>query len=181
MAITVKEVLETAVGLIGRSDIAVEEPAESGELLLLVRCFNLVESEIALDYFPLQRTDTFTPKRSMVMFSQFTEAPYKILSVTDEAGREIAYKTTTDYLRAEGEGDITVTYLYAPRPKGIGDHSDYALGVSVRMFALGVAAEFSLAHGQYAEASAFDSRFRDAIRAAQLVRHKLSLRTRRWA
>ena len=55
---TVKEVVKLAAENLGRQDLsqmidAQEEVSE--EVVSLLRCFNLVENEVALDYFPPEK------------------------------------------------------------------------------------------------------------------------------
>ncbi len=52
----VKEVIALAAENLGREDLSSEletlDGAPEGELKSLLRCYNLVENEVALDYFP---------------------------------------------------------------------------------------------------------------------------------
>ncbi len=183
MSITVKETIGYAASLIGRNDLAAEAKtgeAPSGELLLLVRCFNLVENEVALDYIPLLKEESFLPVEGKIPFSSFSEAPVSVKKVT-KSGIETAYDLFPSYLKVKGDGQTDIVYAYAPRAKELGDDSDFGGPVSVRLLALGVAAEFELAAGRFSEAASFDRMYREALACAGRVLRKLSLPARSWA
>ncbi len=185
MPISVKEVIKTAAELIGDGDLAktVEEGSSSSEeLSLLLKCFNLVENEVALDYFPLKTCETFTPAGGLIYFTSFSEPPIRLISVTDGGGCPLAYERFFDRIDLHGYGQkVEVTYAFAPVTKTLEGNSDYAGRVSARLLACGVATEYLLAAGRYAEASAFNQKYRDALRAAAEPGHKLTVRARRWA
>lgn len=182
---TVKEVIELAAQCLGREDlseaVASLEGEPEGEVKALVRCFNLVENEVALDYFPLRKEETFTPQTRELPYLGFASAPVDILGVTDGAGRAVEFEARTMNIYLPAEYDkVTVTYSYAPAQKEIDGVSDFSGKVSARLLALGVAAEFCLTASRFSEAAMWDKRFRDALRAAGIIRRKLSMRSRRW-
>lgn len=57
----VREIAALAAEYIGREDLAealsVLEGEPEGELKALLRCYNLVENEVAIDYFPPKREE----------------------------------------------------------------------------------------------------------------------------
>lgn len=181
MPISVKEVVKTAAGLIGADDLAKEAdgvPRSEG-LLLLIRCFDLVENEIALDYFPLKRRERFAPSEGKIEYARFSKPPVGILSVTDGSGL-LPFELFPDHIGLRAQGEVDVTYQYAPVAKTIEEESDLAGRVSVRMLAYGVAAEYLLATARYTEASSFDRKYREALAAANMTRRRIALRARRW-
>lgn len=182
---TVKEVIKLAAEILGREDLseaaASLEGEPEGEVKSLVRCFNLVENEVALDYFPLRKEETFAPQSHEISYLGFSSAPVDVLKVTDRKGREIEYEIRTmNIFLPEMPDEVTVTYSYAPSRKKIDDNSDFSGKVSARLLALGVASEFCLTNSRFSEAAIWEKRFRDALRAAGIVRRKLSMRSRRW-
>lgn len=178
MPITVKEVIQTAVGLVGSA--ADTEDASSEEVLLFVRCFNLVENEVALDYIPLLAEEEIEAD-GKAEYTALKKAPLRILRVTDGAGNALRFKALHACLDLGGfRGTAHVTYAYAPSAKTYSESSDYEGAVSARLLAYGTAAEYLLARGKFAEASAFDAKYRDALRAASVPRRRLAVRARRW-
>lgn len=184
MAISVNEVIATAAELVSRADVAakVQENAESDqEVALLVRCFNLVESEIALDYFPLTASEEVVPTGTTVEFAALKNEPVQIVSVKDPSDMGMPFSVTGQSIVLKRSAPrVTVKYMYAPSQKGLGEESELGT-VSARLMALGVASEYLLACGRYEEAAAFEARYHDAVRAANIVRRKLTIPARRWA
>lgn len=184
MPISVKEVILTASELIGADGLAksVEKGSSSSEeLSLLLKCFNLVENEVALDYFPLKSRETLSPSGGSIAYTAFAEAPIRVLKVTDSAGRSLPFDLFFDHIDLRGyPRAVEVTYAFAPRTKALADNSDYAGKISARLLAYGVATEYLLATNRYSEAAAFEKKYREALRAANEPGRKLTVRARRW-
>ena len=182
---TVKEVLMTAAELIGEDGLKKsvgEGSSSSEELSLLLKCFNLVEDELALDYFPLKTCEKFAPADGKIAFTAFSEAPVRVLKVTDAEGGGLPFAVFFDRVEVHGSrGDVEVTYAFAPATKTLEGNSDFSGRVSARLIALGVATEYLLAVNRFGEAAAFEKKYREAIRAAGDPRRKLTARGRRWA
>lgn len=182
---TVKEIIALAAQCLGRGELYAEAKSlaknPKGELATLLRCYNLVENEIALDYLPLKREESLPVERGFVPFSAFTLAPIEVKKVTDESGVPLRFTPLQNGIKVRGAcGNVNVTYAYSPAEKGWGDQSEYGGKVSARLMAEGICGEFCLTEGRFSEASAWDKKYRDALRAAYLVRRKLRIRSRRW-
>lgn len=97
----IKDVLILAAEELGRADIvplieaaytaAATGTAPSGEAATLLRCYHLVENEVALDHFPLKAEETFPPSDGEVAFTQFSRAPVDVLGVRDASGMRIPF------------------------------------------------------------------------------------------
>ena len=74
-----------------------------------------------------------------------------------------------------------VTYSYAPKKKGIGDSSELGGKISPRLMALGVASEYCFVKGRTEEGKIWGVKYREALKSAGILRHPLSVRSRRWA
>ncbi len=181
----VKEVIKLAAENLGRQDLSDEidaledEPKE--ELKSLVRCFNLVENEVALDYFPLKKEESFVPVSGYVSYTDFTSSPIDVHKVTDGNGNPVDFDICPANLRVHAPcKEVKVTYSYAPVQKTLEDESDFSGRISARLLSFGVAGEFCLTASRFAEAAAWERRFLDALKAANLIRRKLCMRSRRW-
>lgn len=183
----VKDVLALAAANLGREDLEAAvrdhtgEPA--GELASLLRCYNLVENEIALDYYPLKAEESFTPGGDgRISYSSFAYAPVSVTGVTGTCG-PVRYETFPSYLKLpdarEGES-VTVSYTYSPAQKEWEDDSAFSEKISARLLSFGVACEFCLSRGQFSEAAMWDNKYREALKAANIIRKKLAVRSRRW-
>ena len=146
----------------------------------LVRCFNLVENEVALDYLPLFAEDVVLTDSGRIAFSAFSENPVRILFVVDSDGNKVKFNLFPDHIRLEKPAVYTVTYTYSPKKKEIDDESDFKTAVSERLFAYGIACEYSLASGMFEEASVWDKKYKEAIRASYRANPAKVMSSRRW-
>ncbi|MBO5045842.1 MAG: hypothetical protein J6C93_03125 [Clostridia bacterium] len=178
----VKDVMESAAYALGREDLVAQlhscTGTPSGDLATLLRCYCLIENEIALDYFPLFREDVFHVEEGKILFSAFPFAPVEILRVADERG-EISFSIYPQYLSVCGKS-VTVSYTYAPEEKGIDDECTLSPRVSKRLLSYAIASEFCLSVGQFSEAATWENKYREAVRAANVSRKKRKMRSRRW-
>ncbi len=184
---TVKEVVTLAANLLGRDDLAAfvvtgapSESDEAAELDSLLRCYNLVENEASIDYFPLRARETLSVQNGSIAFERFTRKPVRIEKVT-VSGKIARYTLFPDgiYL-TDGADEATVTYAYAPVPKTYSDESECAAAISARCLAYGVAGEFYLIGGESGRASMWLKRYYDALRACGSGGKTLRIRSRRW-
>lgn len=183
----VKSVLSLAAANLGREDLvaAVNDCAGEpfGEVASLLRCYNLIENEVALDYFPLKREEKVCAGGSVVPYSRFDYAPVTILSVADENGCPILFETRPARILLPdscSKERVIVTYHYSPKEKEFNDRSEFGGKISSRLLSFGVACEFCLSNGQYAEAATWEKKYREALRAANVSRRRLTVRSRRW-
>lgn len=185
---TVKDVLIIAAGNLARSDLAAELTAltssdtPSDEAASLLRCYRLVESEVALDYYPLENTERFLPILNRVSYTAFSSSPVNIIDVKDENGERVNFSVYASYISVpEDTGEVSVRYTYTP-PQG--DYSDalpFPARISAQLLSLGVCSEFLLSCGRYAEAAVWEGKFREGLRDVGVFRRKLcAIRARRW-
>ena len=183
----VKEILALAAQGLGREDL--KEALEGGEaaeetqkeLACLLRGYNFVENEIALEYFPLKAEESFPCAGGNLAYTHFAHAPVNVHKVTDKAGREVDFKLFPAYLSLpDGTDEAMVLYSYAPEKKDFGDESAFSGRISARLMSYGVASEFLLANARYTESDLFQKRYQDALRAAGILRRRLSMHARRW-
>ncbi|MBQ8684977.1 MAG: hypothetical protein IJ514_02250 [Clostridia bacterium] len=181
---TVVEIILAAATELGIADdvqAALEEGATAGEADAknLLRCFNLVENELALDYLPLVAEESFKTDTGAVYFSEFSRSVSRILKVCDGSGNAVAFKIFPDYLKTQPD-EVVVRYAYVPKEKGFTDESDFKAYASVRLFAYGIAAEYSLASGLFEEAAVWDKKYKEAITAAYRSHPCKAMASRRW-
>lgn len=145
----------------------------------LLRCFCVVENELALDYLPLRAETEVQSETGVVFYSELPKSAVRILKVTDAWGNDVPFKLFPEYLRAQS-GTLKVTYSYTPSEKTFGGESDYRLFASVRLFAYGMAAEYALAEGLFSDAAIWEKKYKDAITHAYRMHAGKVIRSRRW-
>ena len=188
---TVKEVVTLAAGCLGREDLiaAIAKTAstltsdEKLELDSLLRCYNFVENEVALDYCPLTNEETVSIFDDTISYSNLKRKPVNIRKVVcgGTVQRFKIYPTCIG-LPDGYAGKASVQYDYAPNEKksleSTCEFSENTL--SARLLALGVAAQYCLVNGETGRAAVWDKKFRDALRAKNLLRKTVMIRSRRW-
>jgi len=182
----VKEIAALAAANMGRDELVSQinnAASPSGEMLSLLRCYNLVENEIAIDYIPLKRQEKIAcSQNGEIAFSSFSLFPANVYRVLDGRGRNVKFRIFPDRLQTElFGGEATVVYSYIPVQKGWEDESEYGGRVSARLMSFGLACEFCLSRGQFAEASVWQNRYLEGLRSANERRGRLAVRSRRWA
>lgn len=188
---TVKEVIALAAGCLGRDDLisALEKSAneisddERLELSALLRCYNFVENEVALDYCPLKKEETVGVAENKIHYTELSSVPVNVRKVVcgGYLARFSAYPAYI--LLSDGwQGNATVVYDYIPNTKAsFEEESEFSgKGVSARLLAYGVTAQYCLVNGETGRAATWDKKFRDALRAKNLLRRTVSVRSRRW-
>ena len=179
----VKECVEKAAMLLGIADDVCAyledgyEPGEEGAQRLL-KCFNLVENELALDYLPLFAEQKVVNENGKVDFLLLQKNAVRIVSVKNEAGESVKFRLFPKYLETP-KGALTIVYSYIPPEKQMGDESDYVT-LSVRLFAYGMAMNYALLMGLYEEAAVWEKKYKEALEAAYRIRGAAVVRSRRW-
>ena len=186
MTIYVREVLLLAANLLGIADGVLEywgnpsaETAGRRDGELLLSCFQTVENELALDYLPLMAEDEVVTSTGSVKYTNLGKPAVRILCVENEWGEPLKYKLFSDRLETQS-GKVKITYAYTPTAKTLDGVSEYQTAVSERLFAYGIAAEYSLAVGDTLTASYWDKKYKEAIRIAYRLRPCKKIRSRRW-
>ncbi len=181
---TVKECVMEAAALVG-VDKSVKEYLDNvsdeavDEVRTLIRCFNHVENELALDYLPLLCEEELETETGAVYYSELQRAAVRVLAVTDGWGEEIPFTLFPEYVKT-GAGKIRIRYSYTPEEKFISDESDFLLYATKRLFGYGMAAEYCIMSGLYEDAAVWDKKYKDAIKAAYRLKSPKKLRSRRW-
>ncbi len=177
-------VLEAArlIGVYEKVRAYIEEGREDGktETDVLLKCFNLVENELALEYFPLLCEDEVESDTGKIDYYALSNQVVRVIKVADCYGNEAAFKLFPEYIKTAA-GKVKITYSYTPKQKFLDDEGSYITAkVSVRMMAYGIAAEYCLACGLYEEAAVWDKKYKDCISAAYKGCTSRVLKSRRW-
>jgi hypothetical protein len=184
----VREILSQAAFLLGKQELSdffsgTETEATTTQLQqeadAFLRCYNMVENEVALDYLPLTTEQRLETESGKLVYTAFLRTPVSIVSVTDRYGNRLPYTVYPAYLRTK-QGTAVVTYSYAPTSKTLSGESEFVARVSQNLLAFGVAGEYCLTKGMYEEAVVWDKKFRDALLCACAQNSPHVVRSRRW-
>lgn len=184
---TVKEVIISAMRLVGREDAA--DAVEEGGTLTdettrlkraLLTYLNAVTDELARGYFPLGYSEDMASDDGRYAFALFTKPPVRINRVRS-GKKAVAWHILPDYLVADAP-EITVEYEYAPSKLDEDDEFSYPVfDVGERLVTYGMAAEYYLVLGDAASSQMWEGRYRAEIElllARSPVRGRIP--PRRW-
>lgn len=183
--ILVKDVLKAAAALLGmenRIDAYLSGDADEENTRLvegLLGCFHFVESEIALDYLPLITEEEIVAKDGRIEYASLSNSVAYIAGVFDGHGNRIGAKRTAKFLEVPS-GKYLVRYAMIPKEKTLDDCCDYQTSVSERLLAYGVAAEYCLHKGMYAENAAWDKKYRSALCEIYRGKGGVIVKARSW-
>ncbi len=181
----VKEVLEWAAVELGVCDTVKSylsgEASDVGEKETerLLTAYNLVENELALDYFSLIATQTFENSDGKIPFTLFENDPVRVLDVTSaKTGEKVPFALYIERLEADGE--VVVTYRYAPKEKDAEGDCEIGERVTKHMLVYGAIANYLAAIGEYGQASAWEKKYKRAIVLAQGISKSKRMASRTW-
>ncbi len=182
--IKVNETIIAAAGEIGIADKVkafLEQGDETGreDTQILLTCFNIVENELALDYLPLKAETVVQSETGIIEYSAMPKSVVRVLKVQDEWGNDVPFKIYPEYLQAQS-GTFKIIYAYTPDKKELGEESDFSLFASVRLFAYGMAAEYSLMKGLFAESAVWEKKYKDVLKRTYRLHAGKVIRSRRW-
>lgn len=123
----------------------------------LLRCFNIVETDMALNYFLLFAQETFDDVSEV----KFSELKHNITSIIKVNCKYIE----TEYgIRAKGSDKINcIEYSYLPKTKGFYDTCEYKEDL-LNCYISCIISEFFVMQGFYDEADLWQRRYKKYIK-----------------
>ena len=153
---------------------------EQKEIDLLVRCLNLVVGEICCDYIPLVEREIVEVENGKFEFSKLKKIAMEILAIRNEAGDKVRCKLNPSFVALEN-GKYEIEYSFVPEALTLEDDMPaFYCRVADRVFAYGVAMEYSLLSSLYDEMDIWQTRFRDGLEIATKKHSEKRLPRRGW-
>ena len=185
-----KQVLELCAIFLGKEDLlscsyfteSEEEINEENQkdLNTLLRCLNLITSEISTDYLPIYKTKSINFVDNICHLEDVDENIYQIVKLEDEFGSEIRFKIIGNDLKANAN-TCQITYTsFATKTTLDGDVETFSNQMSARVLAYGTAMEYSFINSLYDDASVWESRYKNGLLSISQKKHNLVMPKRRW-
>ena len=136
------------------------------DLEVWLKCYNLVEQELATDYFPILEIDKFFHIDNKIYYKDFYRSPYLIRGIQDFRGDKVDYTLVTDGILIKKNydgGTFFVKYYYLPEEKGLYSTCTYGADY-IHIVKYGVAAEYCLATGNYDLAKIYIDKYKERIK-----------------
>ena len=148
---------------------------------VMMTCIENVIQEIALDYSScVYQEKILLSKGERFTFDKLSKTIVNMRKLYKD-GYATTFKLFNDGVEVDNGGEYVISYNYLPF---IDFDAEVVVGFSPclteRVVAYGVAAEYLLNEGRYEEASLWDSRFREGVRALTRPYRKLILKKRAW-
>lgn len=156
---TVKEVIERSAELLG-----IELTDENMETLL--KCYNIVENELAMDYFPLQIVNKVLIKENKIEYADLQRQACRIIGVHDCDHKELKYKLYPQHIgfsKKDNGKYCFVRYCYIPQEKSMDCISDFDGSMFKDIFEYGVCAEYCIIQGDFKQVELWDKKYKKAI------------------
>jgi hypothetical protein len=150
----IKEIIEKSAELLG-----VELTEENTENF--VRCYNLIETELCIDYFPLRTVDKLFIKDNKIKYADLERQALRIIGVYDCNNKELKYKIYPKHIsfsKKENGKQCLVVYCYIPQEKSVDGISEFDKGMFEEVFKYGICGEYCVMQGDYETASAFNEK-----------------------
>lgn len=180
----VKDIIKLACNFTENEDLAskIENNSQLSETegLIkdsLVNCFNLINNEIASEYLPYLKSETFIPTAFKVSFDDFSKDLIEIISVKDKNGRNLKYKKFDSYIVVFAK-EVEIVYSYKPDNMTLSSSFDSLL--PERVFAYGVAREFYFTQTLFDDADIWESRFKNSLQVLVRKKSEVKIPSRRW-
>lgn len=182
----VKDVVILTCLFIGEKELATKlednttlNDREQERVDTLVRCYNLVNQEIASDYLPFLYTEKIDVNNSILNFSGLEKTLVKVYELKGRLNQNVRYKAYPDYLEVIGHAK-KITYSYLPEDLTLTDDVEFYNGLSARIYAYGMASEFLLSDGLSEDAEIWEERFKESLFVLSRRRTEVALPKRRW-
>ncbi len=150
------------------------------ELDMLLRCLNLVTSEISTDYLPIYKTKEITLNDGEFDLKDIDENIFQIVKLEDEFGNSCKFKIIGDTIKASVTNCKIIYTSFAQKATLDGDVETFSCTMPDRVLAYGTAMEYSFISSLYDDASVWESRYKNALLCLSQKKHNLVMPKRRW-
>ena len=136
------------------------------DLDVWLKCYNLVEQELATDYFPILEVDKFFNVDDKIYFKDFSRKAYFIKGVQDFRGDKVDYRINPEYIEIKKNydgGTFFVKYYYLPKEKGLYSTCTYGAEY-ISILKYGIAAEYCLQQGNFELAKIYSDKYKERIK-----------------
>lgn len=143
----------------------------------LVKCFNLINNEIASEYFPIIKCENAKTENFKINLSSLSNSVLRVIAVQDYYGRKIKFKIYDDYIMAIANN---VNVIYQSLPGNLSLSDEFFTTLPNRVYAYGIAREYYFLQTLFDEADVWEERFKDVLSILQGKRNEIRMPQRRF-
>lgn len=148
---------------------------------LLIRCFNLVYSEIATDYLPLINKEEIEVKNGQFELKNLNKNFYKLVKLEDKNFNSVNCEIYNDILYSL-DGEYNLVYCYKPSFATLNSEiNDFNGKITDRVLAYGLNKEYCYILGLYEDAESYKTKFEESLKSLNVIKKNIVLKNkRRW-
>lgn len=152
---------------------------------IIIDCINLVQQNIATNYFNLIDTFQINNTYDVLPYSKISTLQiFNIISVKNTKNEVLKYTLKPSGI-VTNKCDIVIKYAFFPKDVTINDNiTTFPIGVSERIFVYGVVSEYMFVKGNIDEYNVWQNKFETEIENvknnAKKICHSANLKRRRW-
>lgn len=184
---TVKGIIKLVCEFVGERELLkkldmqnpVYSTRESEKLETMIKCFNLVNQEIASDYLPFLLEEEIDVRNSILNFSSLSKNVVAVYQVKDCLGFGLKFRNYPNYVEIFGAAK-KIVYSYLPAELELDAQVESNNGLSERVYAYGVASEYLLVDGMSDDAEIWEERFKESLFMLSRRHGEHRLPRRRW-
>ncbi len=170
---TLREVLERTIAIIGENIDLDEKGAEKDKLIAAALS---IYDELTCDYVHLKAEEEVEFKDGIAYFTEFTSKVKDILSVK-QGGKSFNFEMFPLFVKsADLQGNATVKYYYKPDEPELDSLLELPPRFSEYMLANGIASEYFYRGGMVDEAAYYRNRYEYSLNNAQVRLRNLTLK-----
>ena len=173
----------------GAGIVSIFDETDLNELDILVRCFNLVYSEICVYFLPLIKEEIVIFKNNRFYFNTLQKNILEALTLQDSYGNKLKFRQNFDYLLCldcKDNKNFPAILSYSYYPDVLMLENDIQLPtnkLSSYLFAFGVAREFCVLEEDFENADIWSIRFESGLQnliQSTSMQKSFNLKERRW-
>ena len=155
-------------------------PEDDSEIAIIVKCLNMIVSEIASDYVEVLHTETMQVVNNIIPYENFSNRLICVKKIILENGLKVNYKLYPTHIKLDNCSSAEVTYCYLPKELSLKDIVDLPPNITLLALVFGTLGEYCLINGRYEDSMIYDKRYREMLRVANRATKEIKLKARSW-
>lgn len=154
-------------------------PQDDSEINTIVKCINMIVSEIASDYLPVVYEEEVEAVNGIIPYDKLTKRLINLKKVSKNASK-IGAKMFPNEIVLNNSGLVRVEYCFMPDAVGLGDDIQLSPKITLMLIVYGVLGEYCLLQGRYEDSVLFDKRYREMLKIACRETKEIKLKRGWW-
>lgn len=154
-------------------------PENDVQICLIVKCINMIQSEIATDYLHIETKESVLLTNGSIGYDKLKKRLINLKKVSQN-GRKIKARIFPNEIVCEADGIVDLYYYYLPDDVKIGQVLELSPQVTLNLITNGVLGEYCLLQGRYEDSVFYDKKYREMLKIATKCTKSIVLRRGWW-